>query len=50
MLWTGLGGSALVFLAVVPPWPFFNQKPVVWQKAKTGLEGMNITVDGQSLG
>ncbi|KAI0177251.1 microsomal signal peptidase 12kDa subunit [Pestalotiopsis sp. NC0098] len=26
----GLAGTALTFLAVVPPWPFFNQHPVKW--------------------
>ncbi|KAI1367800.1 microsomal signal peptidase 12 kDa subunit-domain-containing protein [Xylaria arbuscula] len=26
----GLGGTALVFLAVVPPWPFFKRHPVQW--------------------
>ncbi|KAI1826159.1 microsomal signal peptidase 12 kDa subunit-domain-containing protein [Xylaria intraflava] len=26
----GLGGTALIFLVIVPPWPFFNQHPVKW--------------------
>ncbi|KAI1398934.1 SPC12-domain-containing protein [Hypoxylon fuscum] len=26
----GLGGTALAFLLVVPPWPFFNKHPVKW--------------------
>ncbi|KAI0190082.1 microsomal signal peptidase 12 kDa subunit-domain-containing protein [Astrocystis sublimbata] len=26
----GLGGTALTFLAIVPPWPFYNQHPVQW--------------------
>lgn len=29
-VWLGLGGTALTFVAVVPPWPFFNQHPVKW--------------------
>ncbi|KAI1468194.1 SPC12-domain-containing protein [Daldinia caldariorum] len=26
----GLVGTALTFLLVVPPWPFFNSHPVKW--------------------
>ncbi|KAI5859336.1 SPC12-domain-containing protein [Durotheca rogersii] len=26
----GLGGTALAFISVVPPWPFFNRHPVKW--------------------
>ncbi|KAI1768668.1 SPC12-domain-containing protein [Hypoxylon sp. FL1150] len=26
----GLGGTALAFLLIVPPWPFFNRHPVKW--------------------
>ncbi|KAI1247893.1 hypothetical protein MGN70_011786 [Eutypa lata] len=26
----GLGGTALTFLLVVPPWPFFNRHKVEW--------------------
>ncbi|KAI0976057.1 microsomal signal peptidase 12 kDa subunit-domain-containing protein [Xylaria arbuscula] len=26
----GLGGTALTFLVIVPPWPFFKQHPVKW--------------------
>ncbi|KAK5631896.1 hypothetical protein RRF57_007610 [Xylaria bambusicola] len=26
----GLGGTALTFLVIVPPWPFFNRHPVNW--------------------
>lgn len=25
-----LGGTALTFLIVVPPWPFYNKNPVNW--------------------
>ncbi|KAK5134819.1 hypothetical protein LTR08_006051 [Meristemomyces frigidus] len=51
-LYIGLGGTALTFLAVVPPWPFFNQHPQPWLRAKTGpgaLQGFNIEVDGQKV-
>ncbi|KAI1844635.1 hypothetical protein JX266_009091 [Neoarthrinium moseri] len=26
----GLAGTALTFLVIVPPWPFFNRHPVKW--------------------
>ncbi|KAI0911951.1 microsomal signal peptidase 12 kDa subunit-domain-containing protein [Ustulina deusta] len=26
----GLGGTALTFLVIVPPWSFFNKHPVKW--------------------
>lgn len=29
-VYIGLGGTALTFLVVVPPWPFFNKHPVKW--------------------
>ncbi|KAH8879403.1 hypothetical protein GQ53DRAFT_756030 [Thozetella sp. PMI_491] len=29
-VYIGLGGTALVFLVVVPAWPFFNQHPLKW--------------------
>ncbi len=25
-----LGGTALTFVTIIPPWPFFNQNPVKW--------------------
>ncbi|KAH7140563.1 microsomal signal peptidase 12 kDa subunit-domain-containing protein [Dactylonectria macrodidyma] len=32
-VYVGLGGTALTFLAVVPPWPFYNKNPVKWLPA-----------------
>jgi signal peptidase complex subunit 1 len=29
-IYIALGGTALTFLALIPPWPFFNQHPVKW--------------------
>ncbi|KAK0711145.1 microsomal signal peptidase 12 kDa subunit-domain-containing protein [Lasiosphaeris hirsuta] len=29
-VWIALGGTALTFVAVVPPWPFYNNNPVAW--------------------
>lgn len=31
----GLAGAALTFLAVVPPWPFYNKNPQLWLPAGT---------------
>ncbi|GAB7343784.1 hypothetical protein MBLNU457_1757t2 [Dothideomycetes sp. NU457] len=48
-LWTGLGGTAITFLVVVPPWPFFNSNPVRWLPAKKGSSNYDITVDGKKV-
>ncbi|EPQ67525.1 Bgt-3447 [Blumeria graminis f. sp. tritici] len=29
-LYIGLGGTALTFFLVVPPWPFYRSHPVKW--------------------
>ncbi|CAK7213691.1 hypothetical protein SCUCBS95973_001885 [Sporothrix curviconia] len=29
-VYIALGGTALTFLAVIPPWPFYNKNPVKW--------------------
>lgn len=29
-VFVALGGTALTFLIVVPPWPFYNKNPVNW--------------------
>ncbi|KAI1384504.1 SPC12-domain-containing protein [Hypoxylon trugodes] len=47
----GLGGTALTFLLIVPPWPFFKQHPVKWlpvggQPAITSTQ-QNIVIDGK---
>ncbi|KAK4540930.1 hypothetical protein LTR36_008438 [Oleoguttula mirabilis] len=51
-LYIGLGGTALTFLVVVPPWPYYNQNPQPWLPAKTGksaLDGVSIEVDGKKI-
>lgn len=51
-LYIGLGGTALTFLVVVPPWPFFNQHPQPWLPPRTGrgaLQGVGIEVDGKKV-
>lgn len=51
-LYIGLGGTALTFLVVVPPWPFYNQHPQPWLPSRTGrsaLDGVSIEVDGKKV-
>ena len=47
-LFIGLGGTALTFLVVVPPWPFFKMHPVKWLPVG-GMDGSmgSTVVDGQ---
>jgi len=52
----GLGGVALTFLVVLPPWPFFNRHPIRWLPPQ-GAGGMpkgvlgagGIEVDGKKV-
>jgi len=47
----GLGGTVLVALVVVPPWPFYNKNPVKWLPvAGSGLGSHGIVVDGEVVG
>ena len=48
-LWVGLAGTALAFLIVVPPWPFYNQSPERWLPGKSGMAGIGIEVDGKKI-
>ncbi|KAI0389239.1 SPC12-domain-containing protein [Xylariaceae sp. FL0594] len=47
----GLAGTALTFLVVVPPWPFFKQHPLVWlpvggsSVSSVPINPQNIVVD-----
>ena len=45
--------TALTFLVVVPPWPFFNQSPQPFLPARTGrqamVQGITVEVDGKSV-
>ena len=47
-LYVGLGGTAVTFLVVVPPWPFFNKNPLPWLPARTGRGALaqGIVVEG----
>ncbi|KAI8954611.1 microsomal signal peptidase 12 kDa subunit-domain-containing protein [Xylaria longipes] len=48
----GLGGTALTFLVIVPPWPFFNQHPVKWLPvggSPISSSHQNIVIDEKTL-
>jgi len=50
-LFIGLGGTALTFLVVVPPWPFFNRHPVKWLPVGgREIKSQGIVVDGKVIG
>jgi len=47
----GLIGTALTFLLVVPPWPFFNTHPVKWLPIGGDQKHTDdIVVDGNIVG
>jgi signal peptidase complex subunit 1 len=51
LLYTGLGGTLVTFLVVVPHWPFYNQNPVRFlpsQKYK-GTINVKVDVDGKKV-
>ncbi|KAI1816231.1 SPC12-domain-containing protein [Poronia punctata] len=48
----GLAGTVLTFLAIVPPWPFFKQHPVVWLPvagSSVSASHQNIVIDEKML-
>ncbi|OAL51232.1 microsomal signal peptidase 12 kDa subunit [Pyrenochaeta sp. DS3sAY3a] len=49
-LYIGLAGTALTFVVVVPPWPFFNKDPENWLPPHNASSGITIDVDGQKVG
>ncbi|KAL9052417.1 MAG: hypothetical protein Q9206_004316 [Seirophora lacunosa] len=48
-LWIGLGGTALTFLVVVPPYPIYNESPENWLRPNSGVAGAGIEVDGKKI-
>ncbi|KAL9011172.1 MAG: hypothetical protein Q9173_003966 [Seirophora scorigena] len=48
-LWIGLGGTALTFLVVVPPYPIYNENPENWLRPNSGIAGAGIEVDGKKI-
>lgn len=50
-LYIGLAGSALTFVVVVPPWPFYNKNPEGWLPPhNASASSYSIDVDGQKVG
>ncbi|KAJ6021620.1 hypothetical protein N7540_007124 [Penicillium herquei] len=45
-LWVGLGGTLFTALAVVPPWPFYNQNPEKWFNNSKKSGNPRVVVDG----
>ncbi|KAL3489442.1 microsomal signal peptidase 12 kDa subunit-domain-containing protein [Aspergillus germanicus] len=45
-LWTGLAGTILTGLVVIPPWPFYNNHPEKWLVPLPGAGGARVVVDG----
>lgn len=43
-VYIALGGTALTFLAIIPPWPFFNKHPVKWLPVGGGGSSQNISI------
>lgn len=49
-LWIGLAGSVMTVLAIVPPWPVFNQHPELWLRlGKGGTLHPDIVVAGKKV-
>jgi len=51
-MWTGLGGTVLTMLAVVPPWPAYNKHPQSWIGSRDQIRGLpagGIVVDGKKV-
>ncbi len=41
-LYIALGGTALAFVVIIPPWPFFNKHPVKWLPVGGGSSDISI--------
>jgi signal peptidase complex subunit 1 len=48
-LYVGLAGTALTFVVIVPPWPFFNKNPENWLPSRKATSGIRIDVDGKRV-
>ncbi|GAB1320584.1 hypothetical protein MFIFM68171_10794 [Madurella fahalii] len=48
-VYVALGGTALVFVLVVPPWPFFNRNPVKWLPVGGITAPANLVVDDKAF-
>lgn len=47
--YVGLAGTALAFVLIVPPWPYFNRNPVTWLPKSNSISGFDVTVDGKKV-
>ncbi|KAL2271705.1 hypothetical protein VTJ83DRAFT_1076 [Remersonia thermophila] len=49
-VYIGLIGTALVFVLVIPPWPFYNKNPVKWLPVGGGYQApANLVFDGKTV-
>jgi len=48
-LFVGLAGTLVTFLVVVPPWPFYNSKPLPWLPAQSRAGAVQVEVDGKKV-
>ena len=49
-LWVGLAGAILTFIAVVPPYPFYNRSPERWLPSGSVVSGISgVEVDGKKI-
>ena len=49
-LWIGLAGTALTFVAVVPPWPMYNKNAVLWLPPQNAVSGIQVDMDSSKAG
>jgi hypothetical protein len=48
----GLGGTALAFLLIVPPWPYFKRHPLNWLPVGGGAVAsapQNLVIDNKAF-
>lgn len=48
-LYIGLGGSALIFLLAVPPWPLYNRHPITWLPVRSFDNQVNSSSIGKVI-
>ncbi|RKF56088.1 Signal peptidase complex subunit 1, partial [Erysiphe neolycopersici] len=48
-LYIGLGGSALVFLLTIPPWPFYKRHPITWLPVRAFDNQVNSSSIGKVI-
>ncbi|ROV90297.1 hypothetical protein VSDG_08128 [Cytospora chrysosperma] len=51
-VYIGLGGTALTFAAIIPPWPFYNKNPVRWLPVGGGAAVSvphNLVIDEKAI-